>query len=247
MGNLTIKPASGGLLKLQDAGSTDRIQITDGGSTVLYEDDGNAALTIDTDGNVVTTNIKATSGQSLTIKDEDGNSAITIGTDNTAHTYLSLNFGSYHGDAGGAGSGSRTGNTLDDYEEGTWSPTMSDGANNPTGYSSRVGFYTKIGRLVYCSFRVSASGFDTWTTGTLFIVGLPFTSANNAIYGPCSIFGLEFKANPSSDFRSQITPDTTAITLLTGNNKTTAHAGLAASTHVDTGTDFRGTLVYEAQ
>jgi len=50
MGDLIIKPASGGVLKLQDAGSTDRITVTDGGTTVLNEDGGAAALTINTDG-----------------------------------------------------------------------------------------------------------------------------------------------------------------------------------------------------
>ena len=45
--------------------------------------------------------VQPATGQSLTIKDEDGNTAITIGTDNTAAGYLSLNFGSYHGDSGG--------------------------------------------------------------------------------------------------------------------------------------------------
>ena len=97
------------------------------GSLTLQGDSSNAGvtgLTIDSSGVVNTTtakvtNIQATSGQSLTIKDEDGNSAITVGTDNTAAGYLSLNFGSYHGDSGGAGSGTLSGNTLSDYEFGT--------------------------------------------------------------------------------------------------------------------------------
>ena len=78
MGNLTIKPASGGLLKLQDAGSTDRIQITDGGSTVLYEDDGNAALTIDTDGRVHTSEIRASSASGLKLYDDSGTAGIFV-------------------------------------------------------------------------------------------------------------------------------------------------------------------------
>ena len=54
MGDLIIKPASGGVLKLQDAGSTDRITVTDGGTTVLNEDGGSAALTINTSGHILT-------------------------------------------------------------------------------------------------------------------------------------------------------------------------------------------------
>ena len=146
MGNLTIKPASGGLLKLQDAGETDRVQITDNGTTVLYG--------------------------------ADGNSAITIGTDNTAHSYLSLNFGSYHGDAGGAGSGSLTGNTIDDYEEGTWTPEFRGSGGNDTGASTTVfgATYTRIGNIVTlrCDIRWAAIG--NWTTYAR-VYGMPFAQS----------------------------------------------------------------------
>jgi len=91
--------------------------------------------------------VQPATGQSLTIKDEDGNTAITIGTDNTAAGYLSLNFGSYHGDSAGAGSGTLTGNTLDDYEEGTWTPGLGGTWTvNPTSLS---GQYIKIGKIVW--------------------------------------------------------------------------------------------------
>lgn len=88
--------------------------------------------------------VQPATGQSLTIKDEDGNTAITIGSDNTATGYLSLNFGSYHGDSDGAGSGTLTGNTLDDYEEGTFNLT----------FTASVGvtctcYYVKIGNSVF--------------------------------------------------------------------------------------------------
>jgi hypothetical protein len=53
MADRNFKPDSGEDLVLEDAGSTDRLRITDGGSTILYEDGGAAALTIDTDGNTV--------------------------------------------------------------------------------------------------------------------------------------------------------------------------------------------------
>ena len=55
MGDRNFKPDSGNDLVLEDAGSTDRLRITDGGSTILYEDGGAAALTIDTDGDVYST------------------------------------------------------------------------------------------------------------------------------------------------------------------------------------------------
>ena len=50
MTDRNFKPDSGTDLVFEDAGSTERLRITDGGSTILYEDDGNAALMIDTEG-----------------------------------------------------------------------------------------------------------------------------------------------------------------------------------------------------
>lgn len=68
-------------------------------------------------------------------------------------------------------------NTLDDYEEGNWTPTIVGGTTAGTGtYTIQVGRYTRIGRDVTITGRV------TWTahtgTGTMRIGGLPFTSLN---------------------------------------------------------------------
>jgi hypothetical protein len=152
---------------------------TTNGSLTLQGDSSNAGvtgLTIDSSGVVNTTtakvtNIQATSGQSLTIKNEDGNAAITIGTDNTAAGYLSLNFGSYHGDSGGAGSGTLTGNTLDDFEIGTW--TLSNG--NFTTFTSvtATAKYIKIGNLVFVYLKQTAGTIDPGGS-TKYLVGLPF-------------------------------------------------------------------------
>jgi hypothetical protein len=60
-------------------------------------------------------------------------------------------------------------NALDDYEEGTWTPSVGGDAT----YSLREGRYTKIGRLVHVSFYLTI---DTTTTGSSTdIFGLPFT------------------------------------------------------------------------
>lgn len=76
-------------------------------------------------------------------------------------------------------------NTLDDYEEGTWTPvlTFSTPGDLTVAYSLRSGYYTKIGRLVSASFVVLASTF-TYTTasGNLVVNGLPFTAVNDASY-----------------------------------------------------------------
>lgn len=67
-------------------------------------------------------------------------------------------------------------NTLDDYEEGTWTPTLTFG-NLAVGmtYANRSGTYCKVGRQVSLvgTFALSAKGSST---GTARLGGLPFTS-----------------------------------------------------------------------
>ena len=63
-------------------------------------------------------------------------------------------------------------NTLDDYEEGTWTPTL----GGTSTYAVQEGTYIKIGKKVYCSFEISVSSLGSGSTNT--ISGLPFTSKN---------------------------------------------------------------------
>jgi hypothetical protein len=72
-------------------------------------------------------------------------------------------------------------NTLDDYEEGTWTPvyTGSAGSIGATAYTQQAGTYTKIGRQVTAKMRVALSSKGSWTGAALF-TGLPFTAINNS-------------------------------------------------------------------
>jgi hypothetical protein len=66
-------------------------------------------------------------------------------------------------------------NTVDDYEEGTWTPTV---AAASVTYTQRVGIYTKIGNVVYisCYVQIATITSPTGGAGSNFISGLPFTS-----------------------------------------------------------------------
>ena len=75
-------------------------------------------------------------------------------------------------------------NTLDDYEQGTWTAELSDGTNGAT--PTATGTYTKIGRLVCASAFVSPSSLGS-ASGSAQIKGLPFTSANDSQYHSASI------------------------------------------------------------
>jgi hypothetical protein len=65
-------------------------------------------------------------------------------------------------------------NTLDDYEEGTWTPTVTSETGTITAYTSE-GTYTKIGNTVNVMFYVNLTTVGT-AGGRMFIDGFPFTA-----------------------------------------------------------------------
>jgi|5B_taG_2_1085324.scaffolds.fasta_scaffold41097_2 hypothetical protein len=81
------------------------------------------------------------------------------------------------------------GNTIDDYEEGTWTPVVSDATSggNTGSYSSGGSAgnrYIKVGRLVFVTmelFNINTSGM---TSGNVLAVqGLPFSGHSSGTYG----------------------------------------------------------------
>jgi len=99
----------------------------------------------------------------------------TIDTSGNITTYGTISVGNVTPSTSGAGitfpatqSASTNANTLDDYEEGTWTPSVGGTAT----YSVQSGVYTKIGRLVEVSFAMGIALVGTGSTTT--ISGLPF-------------------------------------------------------------------------
>ena len=73
-----------------------------------------------------------------------------------------------------ATSGTGTSELLDDYEEGTWTPVISDGTNNGTS-DVAVGTYIKTGNHVHVQGRVRLSSLGS-VSGSVRLKGLPFNS-----------------------------------------------------------------------
>lgn len=81
-------------------------------------------------------------------------------------------------------------NTLDDYEEGTWTPTVSGSVVSGTQtYGTQTGSYTKIGNRVLYEMSVVLTAKDGATSGNLQIAGLPFPSAGAAAVRHSSSIG----------------------------------------------------------
>jgi hypothetical protein len=69
-------------------------------------------------------------------------------------------------------------NTLDDYEEGTWTPGLTfNGSATGITYSNQTGTYVKIGQLVFVQARIILTNNGSGVGGAA-LTGLPFTSAN---------------------------------------------------------------------
>ena len=117
---------------------------------------GNASGSIEDD-------VRIDSNGHLTI--QDGN--LVIGTSGHGIDFSATS------DASGMSS-----EVLDDYEEGSWTPSITLGGGS-TGmtYSRQEGHYTKIGRQVIGQFRITLTAKGS-STGQLRINGLPFTSAD---------------------------------------------------------------------
>jgi len=73
-------------------------------------------------------------------------------------------------------------NTLDDYEEGTWTPSLGGIAT----YTTQTGIYTKVGNLVTVSASITVNVLGTGSINT--ISGLPFTSAAGTGFQSGSVF-----------------------------------------------------------
>ncbi len=78
-------------------------------------------------------------------------------------------------------SASTDANTLDDYEEGTWTPVLSfSGSGTGITYSNQIGNYTKIGNVVriFLSIQLSNKGSSS---GTAVISGCPFSTPDSGV------------------------------------------------------------------
>lgn len=124
-----------------------------------YEGAGLAGGSFDTTTAVIT----PTDGSGVT---SDG--ALDLGNSTARFRNLRLSGGVYLGGQGSA-------NYLDDYEEGTWTPT--DATGQGTTWTLNRAAYTKIGNTVYLQLYISA--IVATTSSAVLIGGLPFACVSH--------------------------------------------------------------------
>jgi hypothetical protein len=122
-------------------------------------------------------------------------------------------------------SASSDANTLDDYEEGTWTPSVFGLTTaGTTTFTIQEGKYTKIGNVVTITINVGWS--NATGTGALAIGAFPFTVS---AYSSFSIYNNGLTFNASSQLSSNAEVGTTYLSL---SQFTTA--GVTTSVTVDT-------------
>lgn len=130
-------------------------------------------------------------------------------------------------------------NTLDDYEEGTFTPVVQGTTTAGAGtYSAQVGRYTKVGRMVH------VSGYLDWTahtgTGNLRLGGMPFTAAavtNNK--PPMAVWSANLTF--SGQLCGRMNNNATTIDL-----RTIATGAADAAVAIDTAAQIAFSATYEA-
>jgi hypothetical protein len=110
----------------------------------------------------------------LALNSAGGNVLIGTTTDNASGGVLQVSNGITFPATQSASSDA---NTLDDYEEGTWTPNVRNAGQTST-FTVIIGRYVKIGRQVTCWCSVDG-GVTGAATGNLTISGLPFVYENS--------------------------------------------------------------------
>ena len=153
---------------------------------------------------------------------------------------------SFNGDTAAA-------NALDDYEEGTWTPTYSGSTTNPTvSYTEQHGEYVKIGRQVIARLELKTSSFSGGS-GVITVGGLPFATVSNdgARAGSLIVaYSQGFASNDMAPQTGYANNGTTSIVLGHNHNSDASSSlsgTLSPSDMASSGNNFlMATLIYAA-
>jgi len=128
-------------------------------------------------------------------------------------------------------------NTLDDYEEGTFTPTaFGAGSAGTTTYTTQAGTYTKIGRQVTLTFAINYTALTG--TGELRYGNFPFTSGAPEFIGAIMTNGLNWSSG--SSIVLYVVPNSTNGVLF----GSTDDSGWSPQQCVNESADVRCTITY---
>ena len=129
-------------------------------------------------------------------------------------------------------------NTLDDYEEGTFTATLKGTVSDPTTPVTTTARYTKIGRVVTVTIQFS-SVTTTGASGRIQIDGLPFTN-NSSLAGTGSV-GFNGMATFTGSPFASLSASSSTIAMFASNS---AGAYTAVTFNAGTTQDLWTSLTY---
>ena len=152
--------------------------------------------------------------------------------------------------AGVAVGGTGSANTLDDYEEGTWTPTMTAATTPPNSITSGEGVYTKVGNQVF-AFGIILNINISGAAGTARIQGLPFPCQTGISGGqvPGTLYGNQLILGGLSTAEYAVVEAATGtsnltIRLIRNNNANASSVPLTSTYFADDQTDLRFQITY---
>ena len=163
-------------------------------------------------------------------------------TGNTTAAGTLTNTGLITASAGVAIGGTGAANTLDDYAEGSWTPTLTgySGGNTQT-YQYQSGKYTRVGRLVTCTYQVRLSAKGNISGNYTHLTGMPF--ANESTIAGSGIIHYVWSIGTTRDnLHWEIGGGNTDRGWLTYMDGTTT--SYVNTSDIGNSTGFMGTLIY---
>jgi hypothetical protein len=169
--------------------------------------------------------------------------ATTVVASSTIKGATTIAVGNATPSASGAGitfpatqSASTDANTLDDYEEGTWTPSLGGTAT----YVDRAGSYVKIGKFIYGQFQIAVNSIGTGSSTT--ISGLPFNSTATGDEGGAVTIRYFLNAATSRVFQcGSVTSNATTLSI---QGMTAATTGITSAAFFTSGTYLFATFAY---
>ena len=182
--DLTIQPpsGSGGITIRTGTSDSGKIYFADGTSggdqykgTITYSHANDTLALASPNGDALTIE----TDRDVTIEDGD----LIIGT--SGH---GIDFAANTDDGG-----TSQATVLDDYEEGTWTPTMNGSSGNwsyqSSGMTTQAGTYVKVGNVVTVTARMIWNSSGSGAGGLIYVQGLPYTCVDQANIYPSFNFG----------------------------------------------------------
>ena len=245
VGNVTILTASSSGLTLTP---TSNVNINVSSSTLAFGAGSVSLPSITTSGDT-NTGLYFPAADTIGFT-EGGVEAMRINSSGNLQTLGTISVGAATPSTSGAGitfpatqSASSDANTLDDYEEGTWTAAFVPASGSITiSTSFNTGRYTKVGRLVTVNLHARFTSVSS-PSGSLAITGLPFTSSatgqqdRNA--GAVAAIAVTTSATPMTAYI------TNGVTQMTLTGFVAASGGYAdAATYINASSELYITITY---